>query len=148
MGLIRLDSDLQVKVPAIDAQHETMIDLINQLHKAMTECSERAVLDDLIAALVEETRAHFRYEEQLMEQQRYPGYKRHKDEHDQLLDHIHALAERYRKGDLLLSFAVMVDLKGWALVHIEKFDIALGVFLNRTQPAAGIDDSSPLNGTR
>ena len=148
MGLIRLDNDLQVQVPAIDAQHEAMIDLINRLHKAMTECSERVVLDQLIGALIAETQAHFDYEEQLMRQQQYPGYQRHKDEHDRLLAHIRGLADRYHQGELLLSFGVMVDLKGWALVHIEKFDVALGMFLNRTRPMPGMDASSPRNGTR
>jgi len=45
------------------------------------------------------------------------------------------LARRFDNGDLLLSFAVMVDLRAWALVHIEKFDIALGAFLNRRTDA-------------
>jgi hemerythrin-like metal-binding protein len=114
----------------------------------MTQCDQRDVLDELIAALIDHTQNHFLYEEQLMLQRGYPGYARHKDQHDQLIEHILALAEQYRNGDLLLSFAVMVDLKGWALVHIEKFDVALGAFLNRTQSVAGVDDPSSRNGTQ
>jgi hemerythrin-like metal-binding protein len=148
MGLIRLEDDQKVNVHEIDAQHETLIDLINQLHAAMTQRSERAVLDQLMAALIEHTRTHFDYEEQLMLEHRYPGYTTHKHEHDRLIQHILALAEQYRRGDLLLSFAVMVDLKGWALVHIERFDIALGVFLNRPDRLAGIGDSTSKSGTR
>ena len=148
MGLIRLQDDQKVKVPEIDAQHETLIDLINQLHKAMTQCSERNVLDKLIAALIEHAQSHFDYEERLMAEHRYPGYTRHKKEHDRLIEHIVALAQQYRNGDLLLSFAVMVDLKGWALVHIEQFDVALGVFLNRSEAARGSGDPAPKNGTR
>lgn len=147
MGLIRLEKDQQLNVPELDAQHQTLIDLVNQLHKAMTDCSERQVVDGLVTALIEHTKHHFRYEEQLMREHQYPGYTRHKQEHDRLLEHIVTLAERYRGGDLLLSFAVMVDLKGWALVHIEKFDIALGRFLNRDRPAPGLNAASPRNGT-
>jgi len=148
MGLIRLEDDQKVNVHGIDAQHETLIDLINQLHTAMTQRSERGVLDQLMADLIEHTKTHFDYEEQLMLEHGYPGYARHKREHDRLVQHIVALAERYRCGDLLLSFAVMVDLKGWALVHIEKFDVALGVFLNRPEPVPGIGAPAPKNGTR
>jgi hemerythrin len=101
-----------------------------------------------MAALIEHTRTHFDYEEQLMLEHHYPGYPRHKHEHDRLIQHILALAEQYRRGDLLLSFAVMVDLKGWALVHIERFDLALGVFLNRPEPLTGIGHSAPKSGTR
>ncbi len=147
MGLLRLENDQRVNVLEIDAQHETLIDLINQLHKAMTQCSERGILDGLISALIEHTQTHFLYEEQLMLEQGYPGYPRHKHEHDRLIEHILGLAEQYRKGELLLSFAVMVDLKGWALVHIEKFDLALGAFLNRAQAIPDLDDPSSRNGT-
>jgi hemerythrin len=148
MGLIRLEDSQKVNVREIDTQHETLIDLINQLHGAMTQRSERDVLDRLMGALVEHTRTHFDYEERLMLENRYPGYTLHKDEHDRLIQHILALAEQYQRGDLLLSFAVMVDLKGWALVHIEKFDMALGMFLNRPEPVTGIGASAPKNGTR
>jgi hemerythrin len=148
MGLIRLQDDQKVNVREIDDQHETLIDLINRLHTAMAQRSKREVLDQLMAALVEHTQTHFDYEEQLMLEHRYPGYTRHKHEHDRLIQRILALAEQYRRGDLLLSFAVMVDLKGWALVHIEKFDIALGVFLNRPEPVPGIGDPASKNGTR
>jgi hemerythrin-like metal-binding protein len=147
MGLIRLEDDQRVNIREIDSQHETLIELINQLHKAMTQGGQQALLDELITALVEHTRTHFLYEEQLMLEHRYPGYARHKQEHDRLIRHIIDLAERYQSGDLLLSFAVMVDLKGWALVHIEKFDIALGGFLQRRQHFEQLDDPSSRNGT-
>ena len=101
-----------------------------------------------MTALIDHTRTHFDCEERLMLAHRYPGYKAHKQEHERLIQHILALAEQYRRGDLLLSFAVMVDLKGWALVHIERFDLALGVFLNRSEPLTGIGHSAPKNGTR
>ncbi len=148
MGLIRLGDDQKVNVPEIDAQHETLIDLINQLHAAMKQRSEREVLDQLMAALIDHTRTHFDCEERLMLEHRYPGYNAHKQEHERLIQHILALAEQYRRGDLLLSFAVMVDLKGWALVHIERFDLALGVFLNRPEPLTGIGHSAPKSGAR
>ena len=47
-----------------------------------------------------------------------------------LMQHIMGLAKQFRSGDLLLSFAVMVDLKAWATIHIEKSDGPLGIFLN------------------
>ncbi|MEA3244456.1 MAG: hypothetical protein U9Q19_13620, partial [Pseudomonadota bacterium] len=69
------------------------------------------------------------YEEQLMSQFKYPEYAEHKADHAKLMQHITDLAEQFRSGDLLLSFAVMVDLKAWATIHIEIFDGPLGIFL-------------------
>ena len=147
MGLIRLEDDQRVNVPEIDSQHETLIALINRLHRAMTQCEPQQVLDALISELVEHTRQHFLFEEQLMQEHGYPGYARHKAQHDRLIDHILELAERFRGGDLLLSFGVMVDLKGWAIVHIEKADRPLGVFLNSGAANLGVDHTAPKNGT-
>ncbi len=147
MGLIRLEDDQRVNVPEIDSQHETLIELINQLHRAMTQCEPKRVLEELISELVEHTRQHFLFEEQLMQEHRYPGYARHKAQHDRLIDHILELADRFRGGDLLLSFGIMVDLRGWAMIHIEKADKPLGVFLNSGHQNLRVDDTPPKNGT-
>ncbi len=135
MGLISLRNEQKVNVPEIDAQHEALVELINQLHQAMIDGRGREVLGRLMSALVNHTRSHFAYEEKLMTEHAFPGLGKHREEHDRLLQHIEELARRFDDGDLLLSFAVMVDLRAWALVHIEKFDVVLGVFLNRRMAA-------------
>jgi hemerythrin-like metal-binding protein len=130
MQLIRLEEASRLNVPEIDSQHETLISLINQLHKAMLREADKASLDDLLSQLLDHTRSHCSYEEQLMSQYDYPEYAAHRSEHERLIKHLEDLIGRYRKGDLLLSFAVMLELKGWATIHIEKSDKLLGVFLN------------------
>jgi len=130
MELIKLDGGLRLGIPEIDSQHETMIRLINQLHETMLQGADKAALDGILLQLLETTQTHFSFEEQLMSQSNYPEYAAHKSEHDRLLQHLKDLAEKYRKGELLLSFAIELDLKSWAMVHIEEFDKPLGVFLN------------------
>ena len=46
------------------------------------------------------------------------------------MQHLVNLVERYENGELLLSFFVVLELKEWATVHIEKSDKPLGAFLN------------------
>jgi len=131
MVLIKLDDGLRLDIPEIDSQHETMIRLINQLHETMLQGADKAVLDGILLQLLETTQTHFSFEEQLMSQYNYPEYEVHKSEHNRLIQHLKDLAEEYHKGELLLSFAIELDLKGWAMVHIEEFDKPLGVFLNK-----------------
>jgi len=139
MVLIKLEDSLKLDIPEIDSQHETLIGLINLLHKTMLQGADRSALDGLLSQLLEHTRTHFAYEEQLMSQYNYPGYEAHKSEHNRLMQHLVDLVERYTNGELLLSFAVVLELKGWAVVHIEKSDKTLGAFLNnRKRP-----DSAP-----
>jgi len=130
LELIKAEDTPRVGVLEIDAQHAALIGLVNRLHQAMTQREGRETLDAIIVALVEHTQQHFAYEEQLMTQHQYPNYAEHKADHDRLMQHIMNLSEQFRSGDLLLSFAVMVDLKAWATIHIEKSDGPLGIFLN------------------
>ena len=136
MELIKAEDTPRIGVTEIDNQHAALIDLVNRLHEAMTQGETRDGLAAIITELVEHTQHHFAYEEQLMARHQYPGYDRHKADHDRLMQHILELAEQFRDGDLLLSFAVMVDLKAWATIHIEKSDKPLGIFL-RDEDAAG-----------
>jgi hemerythrin-like metal-binding protein len=130
MTLIRLEENLKLDVPEIDSQHETLISLVNLLHETMQQGADKAALDGLLSQLLEHTKYHFAYEEELMSRYSFPGYEAHKSEHKRLMQHLLDLTDRYKNGDLLLSFAVLLELKGWALVHIENSDKPLGTFLN------------------
>ena len=133
MALIKLEDNLKLDIPEIDSQHETMISLVNQLHEAMLQGAGKAALDGLLTQLLEHTQAHFAYEEGLMSRYNYPGYEEHASEHNRLIQQLVALMERYNRGELLLSFAVALELKGWAVVHIEELDKPLGAFLNNLE---------------
>lgn len=130
MVLVKLEDNLKLDIPEIDSQHETLIGLINLLHETMLQGADKTTLDGILSQLLEHTQTHFSYEEQLMSQYNYPGYEAHKLEHHRLIQHLLDLTERYKHGELLLSFAVVLELKGWAVVHIEKSDKPLGTFLH------------------
>lgn len=130
MELIKLEDCLRLNLPEIDSQHEKLIELVNTLHGAMVGGADKATRDSLLTQLLEHTRNHCAYEEELMSRYGYPGYQEHKSEHDKLTQHLVDLIARYQSGELLLSVAVVMELKGWATIHIEKSDKPLGVFLS------------------
>jgi hemerythrin-like metal-binding protein len=130
MTLINLEDSLKLDIPEIDSQHETIISLVNLLHESMLQGADKSALGRLLSQLLEQTETHFAYEEDLMSRYNYPGYEAHKSEHSSLMQHLVDLTERYRSGELLLSFAVALELKGWAVAHIEKSDKPLGTFLS------------------
>ena len=130
MDLIKLDDNLKLNITEIDSQHETLINLINAIHETMLQGADKADLDRLLSQLLEHTRSHFAYEEELMSRYSYAGYETHKSEHNRLMEHLEDLAVRYHSGELLLSFAIVLELKGWATIHIEKSDKPLGTFLS------------------
>jgi len=138
MELIKLEDCLRLNIPEIDSQHEKLIELVNALHGAMVGGADKAARDSLLSQLLEHTRNHCAYEEELMSRYGYPGYQEHKSEHDRLIQHLVDLIERYQSGEILLSVAVVMELKGWATIHIEKSDKPLGAFLSDRK---GVDAS-------
>jgi len=129
MELVKPEDCLKLNIPEIDSQHETLIRLINRIHDSMLAEADRKDLDGLLSELLEHTKSHFSYEEQLMSLHGYPRYEAHKEEHVRLIRHMENLIGRYQNGELLLSFAVVLELKGWASIHIEKSDKLLADFL-------------------
>lgn len=127
--LIKLEDDLRLNIPEIDSQHEELIELVNGLHLALVGGADKAARDGFLSKLLERTRSHCAYEEELMLLYGYPGYQAHKSDHDRLTKKVADLIERYQCGELLLSVAVVMELKGWATTHIEKSDKPLGLFL-------------------
>jgi hemerythrin len=129
MELIQLEDHLRLHIPEIDTQHEKLIKLVNRLHEALVGGADKAVRDSLLSQLLEGIRNHCAYEEELMLRYGYPEIQAHKSEHDRLKRNLVDLIERYRNGELVLSIAVVMELKCWATIHIEKSDKPLGMFL-------------------
>ena len=129
MELLKPEECLKLDIPEIDSQHKTLIRLINRIHDSMLRETDKTDLDGLLSQLLEHTKNHFSYEEQLMTLHGYPEYDAHMAQHVRLIEHLDKLVARYRKGELLLSFAVVLELKGWASIHIKKSDKPLADFL-------------------
>ena len=129
MELIQLDDRLRLKIPEIDAQHQRLIDLVNRLHEALLGGADKEVRDSLLSQLMEGTQNHCAYEEELMLRYVYQEFQAHRSEHDRLKRNLTDLIERYRNGELVLSIAVVMELRCWATIHIEKSDMPLGAYL-------------------
>ena len=130
MVFLEPEDSLKLDIPEIDSQHNTLINLVNQLHEYMLKGIDKATLGEHLSKVLKHTQAHFTYEEELMSRYNYPGYEKHKSEHDRLIQQLVNLITRFKNGDLLLSFAVELELKGWTVVHIEKSDKPLGSYLH------------------
>ncbi|MFZ0256752.1 MAG: bacteriohemerythrin [Gammaproteobacteria bacterium] len=130
MAFIVWDEQHSVRVRQIDDEHKGMITLVNELNEAMKQRKGREEIARILSKLIAYTRAHFAAEERLMMDHDYAGYPRHKAEHERLLQEILVLEKRFSEGDLLLSFGIMLYLKGWAMIHISSCDKALGAYLN------------------
>ncbi|TVR60811.1 MAG: hemerythrin [Candidatus Competibacteraceae bacterium] len=119
---IEWSNELSVGIEEIDAQHQVLVDLLNQVHEAIQQRRTTEVTNDIIDRLEEYTRVHFAVEESLMRILHYPGYKRHKEEHEKLIAQLAELRAKMEAGKASISFELAHFLKVWLTKHIMEVD--------------------------
>ena len=112
----------------IDADHQRLFELFNQLVTAVNECRADSGIRGALTELLDYTDAHFDREEALMRRHGYPGCDAHKALHDsfvrQLRDVNDVLDAGGGKGAFVLGF-----LAKWLSGHILGVDKQVGAYL-------------------
>lgn len=106
--------------------HKHLIDLLSQLHDAMSLGKGNAVLGNILDELITYTATHFKREETLMQQIGYVDYVSHKAEHDKFVGEALALQNRFKTGAAMLTVSVFNFLSNWLRDHIKSRDVKLG----------------------
>ena len=124
MALITWGKKLEVGIGIIDSQHRRLVNLINQLDKAIEEGRGNEVVADTLKGLIDYTHTHFRTEEELLKEHDYEDYDLHCREHRIFTDQIEIYRDRLDAGSLRISSNVMGYMRGWLLTHIGSSDRA------------------------
>ncbi|MEO5341647.1 MAG: hemerythrin domain-containing protein [Magnetococcus sp. MYC-9] len=120
---------------AIDAQHEILYALYNEVTSSLACQETNFDLRDIFAGLTAYISMHFRFEEDLMLESRYPGREAQLKEHHQLEESVRALHGRFvQAGDAAAEMGVAreteVFLKEWLGHHINELDRELARYLH------------------
>lgn len=113
---------LMLGVKVIDDQHKILVDLINELHKAMKTGKGNRVMTDILDNLLDYTVKHFGDEELLLKQINYPEIVGHKKLHVKFIAKITDFKEDVTSGKQALSMDLMKFLMEWLEEHIQKTD--------------------------
>ena len=121
--------EYSVGIDSIDQQHKRLVNLINQLHTAVHystgEEFEREALDEL----VDYTKTHFIYEEGLMEQNGYPDFEPHKEQHKAMIQKVEDVLAEYEKDQDTAMKNALDYLSDWLINHINGTDKEYSSFL-------------------
>jgi len=103
--------------------HEDELEAVNALHDAVV-AKDIEKIDELFLAFVAETEAHFKVEEDMMEQAEFEGFQIHKTDHDTMRAKIKNYYERWGilKGPKELRGFLETEYKKWVVLHISKWD--------------------------
>jgi hemerythrin len=123
------DESLSVDGGEIDEDHRRLVDLFNILSRAVEEDDAAEYIDAVLEELVSCTIWHFRHEERLMLMYKYDGIEAHKDEHNDLIDSVRELQQKFHKENRLLTNEDIEYLEDWLTQHILGQDMRLGFYL-------------------
>lgn len=130
MTFITFTHDNEVNIKEVDEQHRTLFDILNRLHEAVAAGKEQGELFAILDELIEYTVYHFATEEKLYIEHDYPGYEKHKAEHDNLTATAVDLQQKLRDGSATLSFELLDFLHDWLMGHTLGLDQEMGPYLN------------------
>jgi len=129
MALIEWRESFRVGVPAVDAEHRELIELINETYAQVRARESGPTILDFLGEIYAKIAAHFALEERLMREQNYDQYEDHKADHERLLDDIRDIMDDYEDGILVSEEDLSRRLEHWFTEHFRSKDARLHKFL-------------------
>ncbi len=130
MDEIKWDPSLAVGVPAIDADHRFLVELIQRLDALHAGDKDPEVLWGVLQELDRYTEYHFAREEEFMRRCNFDQFRSHRAEHRDMTFDIKRMMREYRRGhvdvDDIIEFMVR-----WFFRHITGTDTLLATAVRK-----------------
>lgn len=130
MAIFQWDKSFETGIQVIDGQHRRLVDLVNGLHDAMLQMKAKETIEGVLSELVDYTRYHFHTEERAFSRYGYQAADEHARIHGQFVDKAADLADKYKKGSLVITVETLGFLVDWVKNHILKEDMRYVPFLS------------------
>ena len=117
----------------IDSHNKELIDRINKLLDSCEQSNEKAVAVRTLDYLSEYTDFHFSAEEQLQREIDYPGFAKHKEQHDafkQTIKELEEMLEEEEGPSQAFVEKIQENVIRWFYTHIEGFDRSVAEYKN------------------
>ena len=109
----------------IDSQHKELIQKINDLLDSCEKSSDKVVAIKTLDFLSDYTEYHFNAEEQLQKDIEYPGYDKHKAQHEEFkktVEELHEMLVEEEGPSPAFVAKVQENVINWIYTHIQGFD--------------------------
>ncbi len=124
---------MRIGHPAIDADHQRLIEILNLFEESVANGSKPQVMGDILTGLLRYTEHHFEREEKVQKQVRYPFHDGHVQAHRELLKQVTAYRVRWDTqddvGKVAMTGELAAFLKGWLVNHILEQDLRMKPFV-------------------
>ncbi|MDA8232230.1 MAG: bacteriohemerythrin [Magnetospirillum sp.] len=149
MATISWSALMSAGIPEIDADHKTLIGLVNALHRSIGDEEEYATLGSVLKALQEYTEYHFAREERVMGAARYPSLIAHSLAHRRHEQQVRDLRQRYEDDRQAVRAKECLDfLHKWLIEHICSTDMDYRPWVIGHAGAVSAAESISITGPR
>lgn len=139
---VRWTEAMSLGIPEVDAQHQHLIALLNQLLAASSGDQTSDLFADSLASFSRRVFEHFHYEEQLQEAAGYPGLEEHRAQHEAYQIRITGFCQHSMGDSEALPRHLLEFLRDWWVGHLLYEDTRFRDFLAQDSPVG--PDSSPV----
>lgn len=130
MMSVRWSDDLSVGVASLDAQHQRLFGMFDDLSEASLEGKDAEAVGGIIDGLIAYAREHFQREEKLFAHTSYPDAAAHKAEHEAFVARVMALREEHLAGKDGVAPRTLDLMASWLREHILVTDKRYTAHLN------------------
>lgn len=120
---------LSIGIDVIDNQHRRIVDYLNELDAANVS-RDRDKVSKVIEGLIDYTKTHFIFEENLLEKSGYPLTDSHKKVHKTFVSHMNIYQTKHNKGEDITR-QLMSELRIWLTNHIKRDDADYAPYANK-----------------
>jgi len=136
MALVTWSQSMSVGIPAVDTQHQSLVELVNRVDEATRAGRSPVELAVVVGELVDAMVAHFRTEQALFAEHAYPGARAQRRLHDDLTSRATTLRAGLAAGRKMITPEVLLYLRDWLRSHIESEGRTFGRFVASTRRVA------------
>ncbi len=125
MALLTWKPEYSAGIDSMDYEHREMIRLINEIHEELKERRDAASIEQFLGDVHSAISMHFALEERLMRDAGFWDYQAHKEDHEELLDQIRELMDKFVADPERGFEALSEHLSSWFSGHFASFDARL-----------------------
>jgi hemerythrin-like metal-binding protein len=117
MPFMEWEDSFSVGIDKIDLEHKKIIEIINTLYGYLEMGIQNETTEALLQELLSNAQGHFKTEEDLFIQYKYPTTVEHKVEHQRFVEILKAFTLGYHEKEVGISLQIVTFLAGWLKGH-------------------------------
>lgn len=123
MEKIKWDQSISVENELIDKQHMKLFGIANELVEAVNNKTNYAIIAETLSELLKYAGSHFKAEEQLLEERKYPNLQAHKKLHNDFRHQVAMFTKEATLDKNAVQLKLINYISDWILFHTSKSDL-------------------------